>query len=144
MSYNIDRIEFISGELSIPQKDFLALYEEVMIKDENYPSNHLFNRNDMEIIEFKTKRKNGKKRQVLAGEDCPDPIIFKAKQPWKTKLRWSGDWSGHSLDIFKKILTRMKGKADLVLIWERGDSVSGWRVCNGVITEHDVRYILED
>ena len=60
------------------------------------------------------------------------------------RVRWCGDWSGHTLPELKRALTYTRGTADLALIWEGGDSVSGIRVVEGAVTEHKASVVLGD
>ena len=59
------------------------------------------------------------------------------------RIRWQGEGSGHSWDIFvKDVLPAFLGTADLVVTWERGDSHSGLRLLNGKVTEHELTMAL--
>jgi len=143
MSYNIDSIKFLSGELSLSKTKFLELLEKC--KDE-LPEDSFFCRDDVELITMKTK---GNKTKALASDECPDRLVWTARDTnrsntYKNKLRWRCSGSGSTYDTFKYCLSQMEGEADLVVIWEGGDSVYGLRVRNGQVSEHKVGYILLD
>lgn len=55
---------------------------------------------------------------------------------------WSGDWSGRTLEYFEKFLGMTRGTCELVLIWEGGDMVGGYKVVDGKVTKCSVGYIL--
>ena len=55
---------------------------------------------------------------------------------------WSGEGSGHAWTTFKRALKFTTGKAELLVCWAGGDSVSGLRVRDGVVTEHKVVHSL--
>ena len=58
---------------------------------------------------------------------------------------WSGEGSGRGLDdLIEDVLPRFTGSADLLLTWEGGDSHSGIRVVDGVVTKHVVEMALGD
>lgn len=59
-----------------------------------------------------------------------------------TNAAWSGEGSGYSWNEYREALSATQGAADIVVIWESGDSVSGLRVRNGTVTEMDVKYTL--
>lgn len=58
--------------------------------------------------------------------------------------RWCSEGSGYRFDLFKAALALTKGEADLVLVWEGGDSTTGLRVVNGEVTEKKVKHVLVD
>ena len=45
--------------------------------------------------------------------------------------------------LLPEFLAMTEGKADLLVIWEGGDSVSGLRVEDGVVEKMDVEYVLK-
>ncbi len=55
---------------------------------------------------------------------------------------WSGEGSGRTWETFKRALKFTTGKAELLVCWEGGDSISGLRVSHGVVTEHKVVHSL--
>lgn len=57
---------------------------------------------------------------------------------------WIHDGSGYGYDRLKECLKLTTGEADLILIWEGGDTVGGLRVKNGKVTEHKVIQALGD
>lgn len=110
MSYNIDSIDYISGELYMSQaarRSAEAAFD--------LPEICFLNESD--------------------GDDCfrGDAI---------EKLWWSGSGSGRTFKHLKKVLAQTTGSADLLLTWEGGDSHTGLRVVDGVVTEHEVGFCL--
>lgn len=60
-------------------------------------------------------------------------------------LGWYGEWSGRSYrDVLPKVLAKTKGAADLLFVWEGGDSFTGLRVKDGVVVEKRVVIRLEE
>lgn len=59
-------------------------------------------------------------------------------------LTWCGEGSGYSyVDVFlKEVVPCLKGKADFVLTWEGGDSITGLRIKDGKAVEMDVAHKL--
>lgn len=52
---------------------------------------------------------------------------------------WYGDGAGSSWDILiEKIFPRTRGQIDIIYCWEGGESYTGIRVIDGVVTEHEV------
>lgn len=50
---------------------------------------------------------------------------------------WHGEGSGGE-DLLREVLAAFDGEADLVLIWEGGDSLSGLRLRDHVVARHEV------
>jgi hypothetical protein len=81
-------------------------------------------------------------------EDCIPGLNFledAAKKPGVRvipRVWWCDEGSGRHFDVFKLALARTTGMADLLLIWEHGESITGLSVRNGVVTEMDVEYSL--
>jgi hypothetical protein len=50
--------------------------------------------------------------------------------------------SGASFQILTKIIPLLKGEADLVFLWEYGDSVSGLMIRDGKAVDCEVSYTL--
>lgn len=57
-------------------------------------------------------------------------------------ISWHGEGSGSLYDDLLRVLALFEGSADLVLTWESGDSFSGLRVKDGVVTRHKVLMVL--
>lgn len=55
---------------------------------------------------------------------------------------WYGEGSGSSWKLYLEALALTEGAAEIVATWEGGDSFSGLRVRNGVVTEMDVKFTL--
>ncbi len=55
---------------------------------------------------------------------------------------WHGGGSGRSYDSLIDCLCHTKGNADLLLVWNQGDTFQGIRVVDGVVTEHTVKHRL--
>lgn len=60
------------------------------------------------------------------------------------RLWWHGEGSGHGFDALKAALGHTLGSADLLLVWEGGDSQTGLRIVNGVVREMDVVFALAE
>lgn len=83
------------------------------------------------------------------GDEAPEGSFFDEEWPARccddvrgmlfvNQLDWHGEGSGNYWDNLKACLAKFLGSADLILTWEDGDSHSGLRLCNGVVTEHEV------
>ncbi len=56
-----------------------------------------------------------------------------------TDFQWQGEWSGNSMDFFKReVAPKIKGSVEAIFTWEGGDSVSGMLIEDGVVTECEV------
>ena len=53
------------------------------------------------------------------------------------QVEWCGECANDEEALFRA-LSYTQGSADLLVIWEGGDSLTGLRVHNGVVTEHEV------
>jgi hypothetical protein len=119
MSYNIDSVEYLSGRLEIQRgvaQSLASQYESDLAED------NLFDYLD------------------LGGPLDGDPEEWLViKDP-----TWSGEGSGRREHVFHAILAKTRGKAELLLTWEGGDSLSGLSVLNGVVTERKAKVTLED
>lgn len=125
MSYNISHLEVIVAEgLRIPRAHLDALRD---ANEGQYPENNPFD-------EWPSRHNYGDRKSWVESEDtgivrlCSTPACFP----------WTGEWSGRSWDLLKQVLASFDGSADLVAYWEEGDSLSGLRLRNHVVTEHDV------
>lgn len=74
--------------------------------------------------------------------DLPDEVEMDGV--YEIDPSWRAMGSGNSFDdiFLAKILPETKGSADIVYTWEGGDSFSGIRVCDGVVTKHEVLMTL--
>jgi hypothetical protein len=108
MSYNIDSIETLSGSLEIHASD-LAVDQREWPPEDNFIED--------------VQRQSG---------DGPFGWL-----PIK-RLAWSGEGSGSTEPLLKTLLSKTRGSAEFILCWEGGDSFSGLRVIDGVVTEHEV------
>lgn len=119
MSYNVTSMEVIECSLTMPRETFNELRESL----------------------------NGQFPEWSLMEEYGDKYGESDEVFWNKKIRpvWCYEGSGSLMDVFKKeILPKTRGTAELVLIWEGGDDVSGIRVKDGVVTEHKVTYKLAD
>lgn len=68
------------------------------------------------------------------------PEVLEPERAYEITPHWAATWSGHSFEdlLLKVILPATKGEADILYTWEGGDSFSGIRVRDGVVTEHEV------
>lgn len=62
----------------------------------------------------------------------------------RNSFPWSGECSGHGEGNLIALLELFTGEADLALCWEGGDSYSGLRVRNGIVTKHKIVMALGD
>lgn len=74
--------------------------------------------------------------------DAPDDSVFDDDWNVGCGVWWQGEGSGSSFDALKDVLSSFDGEADLVLTWEGGDSHTGLRLRNHVVTEHEVAFAL--
>ncbi len=117
MSYNVDTIDYISGKLYIERGKALVLSLE---HKDDVPEGNLFDALDLDHTKDQ-----------------------KEKLPIE-RVRWCSEGSGSSFDTFKEILKATTGDADLLVVWEGGDSITGLRVRNGKVEEAKVKHVLED
>lgn len=116
MSYNIDHIVVLRGELSIRAADARKLKKEA---DNNAPEDSFIE----DLIE------------ALDADEVPQWL--------EIKMRWRGEGSGRSWDYFtNNVVPLLRGSADLVMIWEGGDSITGLRIQDGQATEMNVQHTL--
>jgi len=54
-----------------------------------------------------------------------------------TRVDWCGE-GANKVEELRAALSHTQGLADLLIIWEGGDSISGLRVKDGEVTEHVV------
>lgn len=118
MSYNIDKVIKVSGQLFMQKSIFKKLYK----KNIDYlAEDNLFTTYNNEHFD-KAKSKD---------------------QP-PLELRCSGMSSGGFYkNALPDILKHTTGEAEYVFIWEGGDSITGLHIKNGVVTEKGVRLSLE-
>jgi hypothetical protein len=115
MSYNIDNIKVIAGG---PLKIDKATLDTLLDEDVDRPEGNLLD------------------EYADAEPDADGNVTLK-------DLWWYGEGSGSTYDTFTdEVLPATTGKANLVIIWEGGDSVTGLRVIDGTVTECDVGYVL--
>lgn len=119
MSYNITAIDLITQDgFRLPIEHVEALKREI---GDEHPESWLFD-------EPETSRP--------AYEDRDSYLYF-------SRIDWQGEGSGYTFDTFlEKVLPRFRGFAELVVCWEGGDSYTGIRVKDGVVTQHKVVHSL--
>ena len=54
------------------------------------------------------------------------------------RIPFGGEWSGRCVPTLISFLEACTGTAEIVLCWEGGDSYTGYKVADGVVTEGDV------
>lgn len=116
MSYNVNRSFYLNGQLTIKVRDVLDLkrkYQEVLAEN-----------NLLDYLETDLHRNLGS-----------DIVIENPS--------WCGDFSGWCYSTFIAILSHTKGKADICLVWEGGDSITGLRVEDGLVTKCKVVMALQ-
>lgn len=120
MSYNIDSIEIVKGKLTINKE--LA---------QNFNDRH---NDDLPEWNFINAILEGD--ELVIEKEDEDGVHLK-------RVPWCHQGSGRSFEQFKEALELTKGKADLVLIWEGGDSINGLRISNGKVEEKEVKMTLK-
>lgn len=128
MSYNIDSHEVLHlHNLRITAKNLREFFEAMKEADDpdmqSLPEANPFS-DDIEGVDF-----DGETAEITVVDGWEIPL---------EDLSWSGTWSGHSYDLLKDLLSRTLGAADVIYTWEGGDSFSGLRVRDGVVTDHEV------
>ncbi|MBX3203211.1 MAG: hypothetical protein KF894_34120 [Labilithrix sp.] len=120
MSYSIDRVEVLGGQLSIRVVDLVRLRHE---HRESLPEHNFI----VAAVE------------QLAALDYVDelPLVMK-------HFKWCGTWSGNSYEevFLAEVVPCLRGRAELVFTWERGDYISGLIIEDGKATECDVKHVL--
>jgi hypothetical protein len=119
MSYNVDSTEYIGG--TGPLTITAAAHDELRAE-----INHL---SDTAEVSWFT--------QKVAVTHSGFGTVFNVVKPW-----WYGQGSGRAFDMFVKSLTYTRGSADILVTWEGGDSFSGLRVRDGVVTRHEIVHAL--
>lgn len=115
MSYNIDSQEIVRGSLEIDP-----------VKARAWHAKH---KDDVPECSFVDPH-----FECYPGTDDIAPFT----KPW-----WYGEGSGNTEELYQQALAELtKGDADIVLTWEGGDSFTGLRVKNGVVTEMGVKFTL--
>ncbi len=117
MSYNIDSIDIIAADgFCIPRPKLAALVSEF----------------GDELPEC----------SVLHPEMTKDWDEFRGML-FPKRFDWYGEGSGGTFETLRdKVLPAFLGSADLLLVWEGGDSQSGLRLVNGIVTEHEITFAL--
>lgn len=120
LSYNIDEIKVISGQLFIHDK----VAKKLLKKHKNeLPEMHFLENSDMEFTKLSEPDANG----MMKIDD----------------LLWGGEGSGSTFDTLMDILENTKGEAEILIIWEGGDSIQGFRIKDGEVTEKKVKITME-
>jgi hypothetical protein len=129
MSYNIDHIENVSCDLRITYGKFLALMKKY--EGELPEANFLHDLADT--------------YSYLDTDDDSEDLEEALKTVLEIKnVAWCGGGSGRTRALLETILKKCDGTADLVLIWEGGDTVTGIKVRDGNITRCKVGYTLTE
>lgn len=107
MSYNIDAIEILTGELHISREDLLVALKSI----EGLPETAL--------------------------DCLEDPAFYHDEATERLKIvPWTCEGSGHASEELPAFLGACKGPATLLLTWEGGDDFSGYIVdAEGGVTE---------
>jgi hypothetical protein len=118
MSYNVDDVSYLSGQLTIGRKVARVFMEE----HERLP--------DINPLEY---------GDIDLSDSLPDDEQLPLAHP-----HWNGEGSGHGIEDFEALLSLTKGTADLLLVWEGGDTFTGYRVTDGKVEEKEVLIRLKD
>lgn len=118
MSYNIDHVIVLtSSNFRVPREVVLAWKDDMDLLD-RFP--------EINFLDY-------------IGKNVPDADGYVSMLNHAGSFWFSGEGSGRAEDILiEKILPRTRGTADLALVWEGGDSISGLRVGDGHVTRCDV------
>ena len=119
MSYNIDHVEIVASDGFCISRPQLEALRDSTPEDKQPESSFLDESFEKHCDEF---------RGMLF------PKCF-----W-----WTGEGSGYTADSLPGLLAKFSGSCDLVITWEGGDSHSGLRLRNGVVTKHKVVLGLGD
>lgn len=147
MSYNIAAIKMLHVEASMTAHDIVALHASIKSKPESCFLRQYYAR-AWELVNLKItcdcETRNDPDARFCKG--CGDPVTKPTHHEITIKtLEWSGDGSGHSYQTFKDVvLPKLKGKADMIVIWEDASVWSGLRVRDGVLKECQVELKLID
>lgn len=95
----------------------------------------LINEHDGELAEV-----NFLQYERTCHEEVPDnPDVVKIKNLW-----WYGEFSGHYFDVLKKILSKSKGKAQVIFVWEGGDKHTILDIDDGVVKQKKAKITAEE
>ena len=119
MSYNIDSIDIVH------KKGFCITRTKLERLERENPE-----RPESTVFEFLTDAPRDGWFELVKGPD--DVELICPHMFW-----WSGEGSGHSEEMLIAILSEFEGDADLVLTWEGGDTHTGIRLRDGVVTKHE-------
>lgn len=81
-------------------------------------------------------------RQIIRQDDRPEDCFLSDDSGTLGRIAWDGDGSGNTFKHLLRALSYTMGHAELVVCWEGGDSYTGLRVRDGVVTEHKVVFAL--
>ena len=134
MSYNVSSTVTLSCSLTItPEKAALLRHEGVL------PECHFL---DSEVVHLpKLRCANGHKS---AGPFC---VRCGAKMEGMnvdlpiSEFWWYGVGSGYMGNL-ALAASYTKGEAEVILVWEGGDSISAIKIKEGIVTEHEVAYAI--
>lgn len=118
MSYNIDSIDIVSGELQITPLALLRFAREVEADPDGYLPEGMSDALHVAVD-------GGRDRGFMDG--CK--IV---------RIPWYGEGSGNTELRLRDFLGRCDGTAALLLCWEGGDSYTGLIVSDGEVTDGDV------
>lgn len=130
MSYNIDDVKIVSGKLVFPVTAFKAMRKFARDHDYKLPEGC-----------FLTQYEGN------YDEDADENFEFSPDDEDEGTIGWHGGKSGSAYHdgLFKEIIALSVGTADLVIIWEGGDSTTGLRVKDGKVKEVKVKQqLVED
>lgn len=110
MSYNIDDASYIPGTGPLRMRPSAARRAVKAIRDR--PKSNFVDGIDRDV-------------------DDDEPQAFRSPN-------WTGEGSGNTFSEYLRVLAMTEGSADILLTWEGGDSMSGLRVRDGVVTQHKI------
>jgi hypothetical protein len=131
----------LSGSLSISVDSARQLMSE--LQDEELPEYSF-----LDDIAEKMKPKDPPKTNrfgAIIGPGCRANVEEATSDPIPIpRLAWCFTGSGYTFDrvLLKKIVPHLQGEAEIVYIWERGDSLTGLRIKDGKAQKCNVSYTL--
>ena len=143
MSYNITHIDVLLCEnATIAVADLRRFAKEFELPESDFISELLKGLKPVKCPKCKALITDGAKFCAGCGKEAPAQA---ARVPIDPKRFWwchSGSGNSYEDTFVKKVLPAIQGKLEFVACWEGGDSLSGFTVHDGVVTECDVEYKL--
>lgn len=134
MSYNITSTITLRSTLTITPANAEALRRKRVL-----PECHFLDRQVVRMPELKCT--NGHEATGRFCSTCGAPVEGVDDGLPISTFWWDGMGSG-SMGNLAVAASYTKGEAEVVMVWEGGDSISAIKIKDGVVTEHEVEYTL--